>query len=321
MTLTIAALIATYQRTDALRAALDSLGRQRRRPDQVIVSFSSTDVDTQQALPSLAAQAGIDVTPVSVAALNVIAKENAGIQAARTDIVCFLDDDVIAPDDWLERIADHYRDPSVGGVGGPDLLPSREMNAAPVPIGRLDVIGRIFANHHRPFGERVLEVDFLKGCNMSYRRELLLPIDSRLKGPVEYGYEIDIGLTARSLGARIIYDPTLRVKHDSHHDMSPAQPGLAFTTNHNQTYIVLKRVSWPRRAIFLAYTFVVGDRGTAGLLRIAWMTLRHRWTLAACTAHISGKVAGIKSFMDWRSAGAAASFVPSVHGGSLGGRS
>jgi GT2 family glycosyltransferase len=300
--MTIAALIATYQRTAALRAALESLGRQRRRPDQVIVAFSNRDFATRRALPSLAVRAGVNVTQVSVGALDVVAKENAGIQAARTDIVCFLDDDVVAPEDWLERIEAHYRDPSVGAVGGPDVLPDPEPTPGPLPIGRLDALGRIFGNHHRPHGDRVLDVHFLKGCNMSFRRELLAPIDARLVGEVEYGFEIDMGLAARALGARVVYDPTLVVEHNSRHDMSPARPDLAFITNHNHTYIVLKRVSWPRKAIFLAYTFLVGDRATAGLLRIAWMKLRHNWALASCTAHLSGKVAGIRSFIKWRKA-------------------
>ncbi len=304
MTVTMAVLIVTHRRLEALRTALESIGRQRRRANQVIVSYPSTDVGTHQALPALAAQAGIEVTEVSVAARNVVAQENAGIQAARTDIVCFLDDDAIAPADWLERIEPHFRDASVGAVGGPDLLPTRSQTTAAVPIGHLDTVGRIFANHHRPHGDRVLEVDFLKGCNMSFRRELLVPLDTRLIGQIAYGFEIDMGLAARARGARVLYDPSLEVVHNSQHDMSAARPDLAFTTNHNHTYIVLKRVSWPRRALFLGYTFLLGDRSTAGLLRIGWMKLRHRWPLAACTAHMKGKVAGIKSFIDWRSAAA-----------------
>jgi GT2 family glycosyltransferase len=327
MTLTIAALIATHQRTSALQAALQSLGRQRRRPDQVIVAFSMRDFATRRVLPSLAVRAGVNVTQVPVAASDVVAKENAGIQAARTDIVCFLDDDVVAPEDWLERIEAHYRDPSIGGVGGPDVLPNPEPAPKPLRIGRLDGLGRIFSNHHRPHGDRVLDVHFLKGCNMSYRRALLAPIDGRLVGEVEYGYEIDVGLGARALGARVVYDPTLLVQHNSQHDMSPARPDLAFVTNHNQTYIVLKRVSWPRRAIFLAYTFLVGDRGTAGLMRIAWMKARHDWPLASCTAHLSGKVEGIRSFIKWRKArkppltSGERGAESSIRGGSLSGRS
>lgn len=45
---------------------------------------------------------------------------NAGLRAARGDVVAFIDDDEIAPDDYLERalalLASH---PSVAGVGGP----------------------------------------------------------------------------------------------------------------------------------------------------------------------------------------------------------
>jgi hypothetical protein len=85
--------------------------------------------------------------------------------------------------------------------------------------------------------------------------------------------------------------------------MSAGQAGLAFITNHNQTYVLLKHLPWWRRLVFLAYTFGVGDRGTMGILRLAWMAARHHWPAASCRAHLAGKLAGIRSFQAWRSCG------------------
>ena len=43
---------------------------------------------------------------------------NSGIDAARGDVVAFLDDDAAAADEWLERLAACYADDDVLGVGG-----------------------------------------------------------------------------------------------------------------------------------------------------------------------------------------------------------
>jgi GT2 family glycosyltransferase len=304
--LTIAVIIPTYRRPERLTAALDSLVAQRRRPDQVVVCFIAHDARSRQALSAFRSRLGSDggpfrLTVLEVEPLSLLAQENAGLEAAKSDIVCFLDDDAVAPPGWLRRIQRHFRNPEVVGVGGPDLLPDAgQRPAVPVPIGRLDPLGRLHGNHHRPFGERVLDVDFLKGCNMSFRRELVDPLDSRLIGQIPYGFEIDMGLAARSDRSRIVYDPALTVEHHSSHDMSASRAGLAFVTNHNQTYVVLKHLDWPRRLIFLAYTFVIGDRSTAGILRIAWMAWRERWPVDTCIAHLSGKWGGVVSFLRWR---------------------
>jgi GT2 family glycosyltransferase len=301
--LTIGVLISTYRRPEALAATLGSLVRQRRAPDQVIVAMTSSDAATRHALLDLRPDCDFDLTVVAIDSPNLVAKENAGARAARTDVVCYLDDDAIAPIDWLERIERHFSDASVGAVGGRDVLPNHDTAPATRgPIGRLDVLGRVFANHHRPHGDRVLEVDFLKGCNMCFRREQISMLDARLIGEIAYGFEIDMGLSVRSRGLRVLYDPGLAVEHDSVHDMSAARADLAFITNHNHTYILLKHLSWPRRAVFLGYTLLIGDRSTAGLMRIAWMAARHRWPRATCTAHMSGKFAGVRSFARWRSA-------------------
>jgi GT2 family glycosyltransferase len=294
-------LISTCGRPDRLRAALESLVGQRRRPDQVVVCFSAHDSQSREALSEFRCQLGSDGSPfrltvLEVESLSLLAKENALLAAARTEIV-----GAEAPPGWLQRIERHDRDPEVGGVGGPDLLPdAAPPPAAPVPIGRLDRLGRLHGNHHRPFGERVLDVQFLKGCNMSFRRELVDPLDSRLVGEIPYGFEIDMGLAVRTRGARVVYDPALTVEHHSSHDMSASRAGLAFVTNHNQTYVVLKHLAWPRRLVFLAYTFLAGDRSTAGILRIAWTAWRERWPLDTCVAHLSGKWAGVVSFLRWR---------------------
>jgi hypothetical protein len=191
----------------------------------------------------------------------------------------------------------YYDDSSVVGVGGRDIVESKGVidDREARVVGRVTWFGRLNANHHlRAAGAR--DVQFLKGCNMSYRRSALALVDKRLRGAVPYAFEIDIGLTAIRSG-RLIYDPELAVDHFPSVDMSAHLPSLAYVLNHNVTYILLKHLGWPRRLCFLAYTFLIGDRDTIGLLRIPLLAGRRNWNLRVIATHFQGKLSGVSSFL------------------------
>jgi GT2 family glycosyltransferase len=289
----VSVVIATYDRPHSLQRALASLTEQSQPADKVIVAAWAHDEHT---IAVVARNTFVHL--ILVSENTVAAKENAGIEAATGEIVAFIDDDAVAHRDWLEKMRVHYGNPSVVGVGGRDVVNNngvvddRETHV----VGRVSWFGRLSANHHlHTTGAR--DVQFLKGCNMSYRRSAITPIDERLKGAVPYAFEIDMGLAALRDG-RLVYDPELAVDHFSSVDMSAYRPSLALVLNHNVTYVLLKHLGWPRRVCFLAYTFLVGDRDTIGLLRIPLLAGRPNWTYPVFAAHFRGKLWGIVSFLE-----------------------
>jgi GT2 family glycosyltransferase len=299
---TISIIVATYARPEALARAIESLRQQTRRLDELIVAAWAEDGPALETVHGLQASPTWSLSQVSLRLVvtadnTVVAKENAGLAIATGDIVGFMDDDAVASPDWLERIASWYVDPSVGAVGGRDVI----RRGAAVPphavrdVGRVRWWGRLVGNHHRPaIGAR--DVDFLKGVNMSFRRSLLPRIDERLAGPVPYGFEIDLGLHIRGLGQRVIFDPAIVVDHYPTTDYSASSP-IAWTVNRNQTYVLLKRLSLTRKIAFLLYTMLIGDRNSVGVARVPLLILREGWTWAAVGAHFSGKVAGLRAYL------------------------
>ena len=296
-------IIATYGRPAALAAAVESLRRQGRPPDEIIVVAWCDDDASRPVIERIVQSPGERdawprVTSIMVEENTVSAKENAGMHAASGDIVCFMDDDAVARPDWLDRLEQHYIDPAVAAAGGRDVV-IKQGERSPVRtvsrVGRLTWFGRLEGNHHeRAVGVR--DVDFLKGCNMSFRRGFLSPIDQLLLGSVPYGFEIDLGLALRERGSRLVYDPEALVDHYASSDMSARQVALARITNHNQTYVLLKHLRWPRKLAFLLYTFVIGDRNTIGIVRVPALVWRDGWTRRELWAHFAGKFAGIQTY-------------------------
>jgi GT2 family glycosyltransferase len=127
---------------------------------------------------------------------------NVGLLRADSDIVLFLDDDVIpAPGLVAAHRAAHGRS-GVGVVAGQVLQPGEE----PVP------------GPHAPFRFRSSErgwVSEVIGANFSIRRDLALAIGGMDENFVRaaYGFEAEVCARAAAVGARILFEPLASVRH------------------------------------------------------------------------------------------------------------
>jgi GT2 family glycosyltransferase len=300
----VSLIVPTYQRPELLCRALRSIASQSRPPDEVLVAAWLGDTATLTALDAFQRE-----TPELAVAMRVIAEpddsmiagHNRAIEAATGDVVAFMDDDAEAPEEWLAQLLAWYTDERVGAVGGRDVLSSDTSSDATAIIGKVTWFGRVYGNHHRGAG-RARSVQFLKGCNMSFRRCLLRPLDAHLIGRA-YGYEIDAGLAVLADGYQIVYDPEAFVHHHATSDMSEWNLDNAHEVNHNQTFVLLKHLRGTRRTVFLLYTLTVGDRGTMGVARALLRPPQGGKSWALARAHVGGTLAGMRTY--WRMRGTA----------------
>jgi GT2 family glycosyltransferase len=203
----------TERRWDDLCAAVQSVAEQSPPPAEILVVSDHNDAlleRVRRELPEVVAVAGTGPRGLSGA-------RNAGVEAARGEVIAFLDDDAVAEAGWLASLLEPYADPGVIGVGGTiePLWPGRRPAAMPVEFDW--VVGCTY----RGVPTTRQPVRNLIGANMSIRRAVFDAIggfraDVGRVGTRPVGCEeTELCIRARRAlpGARLVFEPTARVRH------------------------------------------------------------------------------------------------------------
>jgi glycosyltransferase involved in cell wall biosynthesis len=279
----ITVVVPTYRRTRDLQVCLTFLTKQIRPVDELWVIVRDTDEETWNFLQNLEpALQSLPLQTATVTVSGVIAAMNLGLESATGDIVAFTDDDAGPHPDWLERIEQVFlSDPQVVGVGGRDWVyhgDVLEAGAKPM-VGKLQWFGRMIGNHHIGIGG-AREVDFLKGVNMSFRREAIadsrfapIRFDTRMRGTgAQVHFEVIFCLELRRRGWKLIYDSQIGVDHFRgerfDEDKRDSFNSVAVVNAvHNESLAILDYLSHGQRFIFGIWAIAIGTRDAFGLVQ------------------------------------------------------
>jgi succinoglycan biosynthesis protein ExoA len=232
--------VCTRDRPASLRACVDSLATQTRRPRELIV----VDGGTVRLPARYRRRVRRRLAPVPVRWLatepGLPRQRNLGAERATGSVVVFLDDDVVLEPGYLEAVAAVFEaddDRTIGGVGGaqvPDPTPAESAwRRAACRLFQLESYGdgRVKRSGRPAYllsPTRTAEVEFLSGCNMSFRREVLAEhdFDERLCG---YALGEDLSFSyAVGRRWRLVATPLARLDHRQARDGRP--PTRAFRT-------------------------------------------------------------------------------------------
>jgi glycosyltransferase involved in cell wall biosynthesis len=218
-------VICTRDRPVALSACVASLAAQSRRADEVLVVDAGTARLPARMRRRLRKRLGGTRIRFVATPPGLPRQRNLGATLAHGSVIVFLDDDVVLEPGYLAAIAAVYEDDhhqTIGGVGGaqvPDPTPKESAIRRAVcrafllesyGDGRLKRSGRP-SYLLSPTEEQAVE--FLSGCNMSFRREVLseLDFDERLCG-YALGEDLDFSYRA-SRRWTLVATPAARCDH------------------------------------------------------------------------------------------------------------
>lgn len=224
----VSVVLATYRRPERLRRTLQTIAVQTYDDIEVLV------VDNAPSSPGAAEIVAALADPrfrlIDESQPGASRARNAGLRAARGEVVAFTDDDVDADPDWVGNlVVPFFEDPEVGCVTGLILPASLDTEAEqlieqyggfskgflPRTFTRGDTDqGPLYPYNAGQFGS---------GANTAFRREPFLelggfPIDLGPATVARGGEDLDVYLSVLLAGLQLRYEPAAIVRHEHRRD-------------------------------------------------------------------------------------------------------
>lgn len=302
---TVSVVVPTWQRVRWLRTCLNALVTQERPPDEIVVVTRREDVETIIAVEQFAGKVRTPIRRGEVTAPGQIMAVKAGISVARGDLIAFADDDVEPQPDWLKMLLTVMEDPRVAccsgrvtPVGG--AFPSNRRSGSVTWFGK--PVGNVAA---RSDSDPIEVMAALDG-NSIWRGHVLrrLRFDPRLAADDGMMHALDLAFQAAELGYRIMYWSQAEViehnaPRDPSLDRSDRSARLA-SFSRQYTLIGLRHFRGIRRYAFLIWWWLIGDRGSYGIMSAMWDLLaRGSDVLPLISASFRGKWMGVRAYRGW----------------------
>jgi glucosyl-dolichyl phosphate glucuronosyltransferase len=214
--------VPTRDRRETVLGAVEQLAKQLSEGDELLVVDNGSGDGTCQAMAAWLARHCPGGRVLSEPDGGVSVARNAALRAARSPVVCFVDDDIRPGAGWLEglRRAWAERGPQVAAIGGP-MEPEWLL---PRPAWLTDHLLYVLAV--LDLGEHALALDqrpgrgYVWGGNMSVRVEPTLAVGgfdpergSRPAAPFDRGEEEELQRRLAGAGWEVWYEPEAVVRH------------------------------------------------------------------------------------------------------------
>jgi GT2 family glycosyltransferase len=211
----LSVIVCTHRRSRYLPDVLRALSELDPAPDEVVVVDNDPGEHDSRAVVEAAG-----AVYVREDARGLDNARNAGVRAARGEILAFTDDDCVPARTWLASAADHFADPLVGAVTGPAFAyafdtPAQRRFEDSGGFGR----GLTRRTFDWRMGVAVGASQAGAGANMLLRRAALGPVPEPFPAELDAGTPTESGGDMYALykilrgGWRIVYDPATYVHH------------------------------------------------------------------------------------------------------------
>lgn len=247
----VSAVIVTYGRERVLVDTVRRVLEQDPPPSELLVVDQTVlhAPEVERELEDLEEAGAIDWVRLPRPSIPVAM--NVGLQRARSDIVLFLDDDVIPGAGLVAAHREAHSRTGAGVVAGQVLQPGEE----PAP------------RTHAPFRFNASDGGWVTeaiGANFSIRRDLALRIGGIDENFVRaaYGYEAELCARAIAAGARVLFEPSATVRH------------LRAPTGGTRSYGSHLRTILPGHSVGAFYRILRTSSGVAAPVKVAGRLVR-----------------------------------------------
>ncbi len=280
----VSVVVCTYNRLALLKQCLAALRQQTHSDFEIIVVNGACSDGTKD---YLATQSDLYVInqPEN---LGLSAARNVGAQAARGEIVVFIDDDCAMDQGWLKKLLVPYADPGVAGVGGKVIgLPDHKVFFDHGGVNRFGVVQTIHAGAgFHPY---------LMGCNMSFRRSALEAVGLFDEAFFLCYDETDLCIRIQHAGYRLVFNEEATIHHHIHVE-GKQDPGRYYWKARSRRLFMLKNFNdeiggWPGFLVFEIFNL---GRNLCRFV-FGWGSRRHHVSLAELFSTLRGALDGYRA--------------------------
>jgi glycosyltransferase involved in cell wall biosynthesis len=215
-------IIPTYNRAKYLPLCLEAVASQRSDPqifEIIVVDNNSTDNTPEIVQNFSQSHPQLIVRYICEIAQGVSYARNRGVEHARGEIICFLDDDSPPSPDWLTEILIGFEDPSIGCVGGPSIL---DYQGQQIPSWLSGDLQAHLSAYGLPYTEPTQVTyweHFPLSCNMAIRKNVFRDLGrfrvdlDRSGGQVLAAGDTEMASRIHKAGLKVVYLPNATVRH------------------------------------------------------------------------------------------------------------
>ncbi len=208
---TVSAVISSWNKKDDLRENLDALRAQTRKPDEIVLVDNRSGDGTIEMVRSEYPEVRLVVMPNS--GYGACETFNIGFSTSKGDLVLILDDDVVLPPEWVEKMVERIlAEPETTAI----------VSCKVVEPGMPDW----YKDHPEVNRERYMAT--FRGCSSIARRAPLEKAGWYEEKLFIYGNERDLTARLLNAGHRVKYCPSIQAFHKTPFGMKTGRRSLYF---------------------------------------------------------------------------------------------
>jgi len=190
-------IIVTRNRATMLKNCLNSLVRQTKKPDEVLIVDGSLDDNTKNLVNKFKNNLPIEYIFESRAGLSIA--RNVGIKNAKYGVIAFIDDDCVSDKKWIEKIVTtHKKRLDISIIQG------KTFNLSKNSI--LSEAFQYLVTYCKPIP--------FDAKNLSFKRKLIKYLEYIFDENFKGGEDTELGIRLRQKRFKILYSPNIIVHHN-----------------------------------------------------------------------------------------------------------